>query len=802
MAKGQPRPLRHKRDTCYPYRMPHALIPRRGELAQTVRSLRGAPWYSLTVVIVMALGMALATTVFALVDRALFRPLPYGDVSRTYAVDPEIVAKPSAALQSPAAPIDVAAWTTAMPQAHLTAISSSVAWVGANEWVRSARVDASFADVFGLRPTGAGFQPDDFRAQMPVPPALISDSFWHRRFGGDPAVIGRTFTSDTGEGIRVVGVLPPGFVLPDAALPDVLLPRTTPDPAGRGRSLYVFARLPAGTSPVEAAARLSAASAAIARPGDYDAARLVPIREVLTASYAQTSWIVFWAAAALVLLACANIAGLSIGRLQHRRRDLALRRSLGASHGDLVRLLALEHGLLVVAGSIAGIWASQQLLAATLTLMPRYLLLDGATTDMRVIALAVATAAMCLVILTLFAARSAARSNARLTLAEGGATTGRRRSWILAAQVAIALVMMTGAALVAGSLLRVWGEDPGFAVERSAIVGVQLPAGSPATEIETFVADVRRVPGVLAAGGIDRPLVERAFNGSRFDAPPGVTATTIVESMGMTQGFLEASGLTRREGRWPRDDEFAAGEPVVVVSHTVARQYWPGAPALGRTLIADGRVFTVIGVVGDARYVSLDREPQGAIYYPLAALPRPAMRRMLVRFDAESSTRLPGLMQWIGNRCPRCAVDRSQTMTDAFAATIRPRRFYAWIFSSFAVAALVVVATGILGLVAMTSARRTREVGIRMALGATRAAVVRQFLREQSIAVGAGLAAGTAVSIWAVRFLESYMYKTPLSDSASWLAAIGTLAIVSLLATLVPALRSTRVDPARVLRES
>ena len=779
------------------------ILPHRNEVTQTLRALRAAPWYAVTVVAVIAVSMALATTVLALADRALFRPLPYPDVARVLAVDPEITAKPSAAVQSPSSPVDIAAWTVAVPEARVTAIyDGNFATVGTNEFVRSARVDAVFFDVFGFRPTGGGFHADDYRASVDVPPALITHRFWQRRFGGDPAVVGRSFVSEQGEGIRIVGVLPADFVVPSAALPDVIVPAPARSPTDRGRSDRVFIRLPAGLSVPQAVARLSAASAAIARPGDYDAVRLIPVRDLLTSSYAGISWIVFWAAAALVLLACGNVAGLSIARLQYRRRDLALRRSLGASQGDLVRLLAIEHALLVVAGAIAGIWASQPLLAVTLRLMPRYLLLDGATVDARAIALAVAAAVLSAMALTLFSSRSAARSNPRLTLAEGGSTTSRRRPWMLAAQVAVALVMMTGASLVGASLLRVLGEDSGFDVDRSAVVGVQLPAGSSVAETESFVADVRQAPSVVAAGGIDKPLVERAFNGSMFETPSGITETTVVESIGMTQGYLQAAGLAPVEGRLLRDDEFAAGAPVIVVSRTVASQYWPGATALGQTLTANARVFTVVGVVPDARYVALDREPQGAIYFPFAAAARPAIGRMLVRFDSDSAERLPVLMQWIAGRCPRCVVSRSQTLAEAFAATIRPRRFYAWILSAFAITALAIVAAGILGLVAMTTARRAREVGIRMALGATRAAVVRQFVTEQAVAVVAGLAAGTAVSIGTVRFLESYLYKTPLSDAPAWLVAIATLLAVAALATLVPSVRSTRIDPARLLRES
>jgi putative ABC transport system permease protein len=278
--------------------------------------------------------------------------------------------------------------------------------------------------------------------------------------------------------------------------------------------------------------------------------------------------------------------------------------------------------------------------------------------------------------------------------------------------------------------------------------------------------------------------------------------------MRVTDGYLDTAGLAVIDGRLPTTEEFATGAPVLVVSESVARGYWPDRPAIGQTLVsnesmrAPGRPFTVVGVVEDARYVALDRDAHGAIYYVNAASPDPWLSTVLFRLDANGATSLADVGAWMQTRCPSCTIYGAPTSLDELIATsIRPRTFHAWLFASFAVAALSVAGAGILGLVAMVSSRRTKEIGIRLALGATPAGITWQMVREQTVAVVAGLVAGGLAAVWAVQFVESYLYKLPMYDVPTWMAAIGLLLTASMLAAAIPSVRASRLDPLRALRE-
>jgi hypothetical protein len=392
-----------------------------------------------------------------------------------------------------------------------------------------------------------------------------------------------------------------------------------------------------------------------------------------------------------------------------------------------------------------------------------------------VLAFAALTAASCIVMITIVSARVAWRSSIRSAIVEGGATTRRVRRGglsIVSVQVALALVMAVVGALVAGSLLRVLGEDPGFEVSRTALVKVSSRVALPASDIEDLLAGLRRLPGIEHAGGVARPVLEHAFNGSEFDRPTGVMLTTTVESMPATAGYLEATGLAPVDGRLPTASEFESGAPVIVVSDVVAHQYWPGRRAVGQSLVNHGREFAVVGVVPDVRYMSLDMEPQGAIHWPLAAKPRAFPGRILVTFARGGRASLADVTTWFAQRCPTCRPAEIQMLSDALGTSIRPRRFNAWLFSAFGLSAL----------------------------GATRPGVVHQILREQVVAVAAGLLIGGFVAAWAVRFVSAYLYKTPIYDGWAWASAIAALLLVSLLGGLLPSLRASRVDPVQALR--
>jgi putative ABC transport system permease protein len=793
--------------------------PRR-EVRQAWRSLRSAPWYAAAVIGVIGLSTALAATVFAIVDGVLFKGVPYPAADRLLAITAWDSRRGEPARpMSVVSPADVRAWRAAAPHAVLTAIVVGDSWtIGENEGVRSAQIDERFFDVAGVAPLVGGFSPAHFTAHRPVRPALLGYAFWQSRFGGDRGVLGRTITDSRGRGIEVAGILPPDFVFPypsAGVAPALLTPNVDESASGsdsEGRSEYVLVRLTGSVPVIEAESRLTAAAQrrAAARPKGgqaappaFDRVRLDPIRIALTGAVRPIALTVFAIASALLVLGCLNVTGLGVARMADRARDVELRRALGAGTGDLVRMLLVENGVIVAIGAALGVALAKPMLVISLAVMPSLMLLKAPAIDLRVVIFSGMAAAFCLLAVTLWPARTIARGSLRAALADAAGTTRRARRGrlvLVAAQVALALVMTVGGALLVGSLARVWAEDSGFETERHGLLSINALEGTSATAVEDLIASVRRLPGIESAGGLDGPLLGQAFNGSSFNLPPGVVERTSVESMSVTAGFFEAAGLVPIDGRLPTAQEFARGAPVVVVSDIVARQYWPDRRAIDQVLMWANRPFTVVGVVPDARYVSLDREPQGAIYSPLAADPDPYLETLLFAASEGSPVRLTDVVDHLRRVCSTCAIRRANTMTQAMGRTIRIRQFRAWLFGAFGAGALVIVGIGILGLVAMTTSRRTKEVGIRMTVGATRADVLKLLVREQTHGVAVGLGLGGVTAAWAVRYVSAYLYETALSDPLIWSASVAILVAVALAGTLIPAMRASRVDPVKALR--
>jgi predicted permease len=736
-------------------------------------------------------------------------------------------------------PATVAEWRAGAPDIAFTAFYvGGLQTVGRHDRVRNADVDQFFFDTLGVRPLVGGFTPADFGAVTPIRPAIVTPTFWRERFGNTPPAVGRVLTSDTGDGIRVVGVLPDTFVFPSVSsgtfTPELLTPLVR-DVTDRGNSLRVLARLATNADVRSAAEHVNAIvlAQAAARPPQnippnvaprtrivregFDRGGLEPIDTALRSSISRRAWVVFTAAAALMLLACFNVAGLAIARARERQRDLAIRRALGAGTRDLVRLLAVESALIVTAGTAAGLllawWGLP--VGARLFAGDFMLTLKPAVIDVRVAAFAALVATVASMIVIVLSVRPVARAGLRGPLAEGAGGTRRvaRRLSMVSFEVAVAYLVTVTAMLVVGSLVRAWSEDTGFDVPNAAILKVLPPPNSAAADIERLVSDIGRLPGVHAAGGIAHVLLEKAFNGSVFDSPPGIGSlerspgepgtgmSFPIESVPVTRGFFPAVGLAPQEGRLPTEEEFRSGARLIVVTETVARGYWPGQRAVGQVLLNSGRPFEVIGVVNDTRFLSLDLEAQGEIFWPIAAMPRPSLSNVVIRFAPGEANSIGAVASTVRTRCPDCWLyGESRTLEEALAESIRPRRFSAWLFSGFGIAALLIVGTGILGVVAMTTTARVREIGIRMALGATTRGVLSQLLREQIASVMLGVVMGGIAASWATTFVTSYLYETEPTDSTAWVGAAAAILVVAGVGAFVPARRASRIDPVRALR--
>lgn len=784
-----------------------------------VKALARRPWYAASIVVVMAIATALLTSVLAIVDGVLFKPLGYPG-------ERELVAIKVSSSQSRSAPsVDQAvlsAWVQAAPQ---------VAFTGFRHHSRTiADIQPNFFEVMGVRPALGGFAPEDFEGTPLITPRILSDEIFRSQFGADPSAIGRVVILDptTGSGYRVAGVMPRGFVFPvDRFSIDHLAPFGN----GPFRTFsQIIARVPPSVTPRELEARVVAAgttwdASRQSRDGSpnvpIDQVKVEPLGRALGAASRPLFLALLVAAVLLVGIAALNASSLMAARSVDRRRELAVRRALGASSLDIAQLLITEAGLLVGTGAALGLVIAAPLLQFASGLLPEDLTLFRTTTiDGRVAAFSVAATVVLTCVVAIWPLRLVRGGDT--DPGRGRAVTGQARSlsWrmVVTMQVALALVLTIGGSLLVGSLLSVYARTQPIATENVQTIGVQFlgmshmvghMAPERGTRVAALLERVRAVPGVEAVALTAYNLLEHAYEPARFKVPS--TAIARVPAMvthAVTGDFYRVVQPELVAGRWPTEIESATHAPVVVVSERVASSFWPNASAIGQPLTDGGRAhlketavtFTVVGVVKEVRWAAWDERELPAIYGPYALLARQNDSAVLIRTAPGFSKVTEDALRMIGEADLLVRTSRVASMAQLFVDSVRPRRFRAWLFGSFAFASLFVAGLGIFGQLAMSTARRTREVGIRMACGATRGGIARLILREQLVPVVVGLLTGGLVAAWAVRFVKSYLYELTSSDMRVWTVAIALILITAAAGALVPALRASRVNPTQALQ--
>ena len=807
------------------------------DVRYAVRTLRRSPWYAAAVICVLAIGLALATVTVAVVDGVLFKPLPFPDADELFLIRADSSAAPRLDVPRVSAR-EVAAWREALPDAGISAIlvEPNPSSAGGRERI-SAAVDDRFFDVIGVRPLVGGFTDDDYDGAWRGPagmlwPTLIAHGTWQREFGGDPDVVGQvviTRVSGGSEfGYRIAGVLPPDFVLPvDGREVSTLTPMTRPLPDG-GRELHVIART--GSRPVgqarqillDATRRLALEPPAedahhYPRPGaPFDAVRLVPVHDHLAARERPAFAMVFVAAGLLLLTACVNIAGLAAARNLERRTDLAVRRALGAGTLAMVRGLVAEVGLLAAAALGLAFALAAPLLAWTVDLLPRSVaLLKTPAIDARVFAGSALLTGLCLAAVVVWPAIVAARIDPKVWLSTSMTSTGRsRRSRLIvvASQVAIGFVLLMAGGLTIVSVAAAYRNDTGFARENAVILEVfaqRPPAGARAVDVLRSLPDViASVPGVtgVAASSIGPVFAQRANLWTEVvpEAMPSEIALPGIVSREVSASFFDVLGMRLVEGRRPSAGEWAQDRPIAIVSATAARMLWPNRSAIGQRLAARSdprRTYGVIGVVADARFAGLDAAPAGDIYLP-DPLANPGRTGVLfhVRTSAHANEVLPVLLSALNGR--GLLIAQAATHEEALFASVKHRVLPAWLFGTLGASALVMIGCGMLGLLAMSVAERRREIGIRLALGASPLRIITQLAREEMAGVALGLAAGALCSAWAVRLLESQLYGVGQYDAGVWLSVAACVSATALAGALLPSVRALRTNPAIVLRDA
>jgi predicted permease len=819
----------------------------RTDLKFTLRSLVHARWYAATVTGVVAITMALAATAFAVVDGVLFRPLPYPDAGRLVAVEPNFrgVKRPAFAdgslLHYGVSVMDLENWQAAVPEARFTAFNPA-RWSGMGTGVNDdiigmAEVLPSFFDVIGVRPLLGGFSEEDFAERAFIRPVILSYETWAGRFGRAPDVVGRTVINDTARniGFRVAGVMPRGFTFPStaAAIDMITTLVTTPavraNPASRGLS-EVIARLPLGMPPEMLAQRLGPGLAATAaqfppqgpKPagysdnywrteGPYDMAEAVPLARALQRESGRMFLGVFAGVALLGLLAAANVSSLMTARAWERRRELDMRRSLGAPPLAIARIWLLESLTLVAAGAAIGALLSAPALQIITSLLPEdIVLLKPARLDWRTLGF-VGLAAIALASL---AAIAPVRRSLRATPVDAARGASERvrtrgRFLVIAGQVSAAFVLTVVGACLVGSVLVVYSRDLGVRTRDTALLEARMQgAGGGMGNSDERTARARHIldelardPNVAVVGLADAQVMRGGGWTSPFRPPAGAQKLPTTDMWAITEGFFDALDLHPIEGRLPSDAELRAGAPLIVVSRRVAQAYWPGQSAVGQPIVDGGskETYTVAGVVADVPWFAWDLESP-IIYAPYVRTSRSSLLSFFVRFKRPGARAIDDALGVITRADPAVRPNHAVPLAAGFRETIALRRFQSWLSGSLAAAALAVTGVGILGLLAMSTARRTREIGIRCALGATPRVIARSLVREQLAAVVSGLFAGGFIAAWAVTLVRGYVYQLSVADPRIWIAAIALILITAGTGALLPAMRASRIDPLKALR--
>lgn len=803
---------------------------RRGSMRQAARSLRRSPWYAVSVIAIVALSMTVATTTFAVVDGVLFRPLPYPDADELYVLSGTFddSALKADRIVHPVSPREVNAWREAVPGLQVTILGARGYRLDDGTALDAMVVDADFFRVFGVPLLIGGLTRDDFEANAGDQPVVISHRLWQRLFDGEEGVLGRTVrpASTSLPRWRAAGVLAPEGVVPPMPDPgdqwvrrqnrvDVIIPSPN-EPDFPERGSLAFVRVPgderaAVTGALKAVVRAYRADNPPLTDFDrlptqrpFDDIELLPLADFLTVRQRPVLALVFVTALGLSVLVLLNAGALAAARAQRRLRELAMRRSLGARTSDLVRDALAEQAWLVSIGATLGLLLSVWFVGVVGQMLPPGLnLLKPLQVDWRAAAFALELSGGMAVAVAILGVRRVVRSAAPSVVLGTSrvAPPPELGRWLVAGQIAIAFAIVLGGTMFATSLGMVAAADPGIA-SRNAVMLRLSSEGNPSVHLEAVMDRLRAVSGVRAVGLFDRPLFDNLrFPSITFQDPSGeMPAPPWPVLLRVGPGFFDAAGITLLDGRFPTDAELTGEAPVMVVSAALARRYWPQGRAVGQTLRAriGGAFSTVVGVVKDVRMVARDAPGEEAIFVGRDF--ERAGAYAFVAFEATPDVLLPDVVAAITAADPALRVPEAERVDDALARSVSPRRISALAALVFAACALMLVAVGLVGLVAQITGWRTHEMGIRVALGSSAGGITRLIVGEQLTAVSAGLAAGLAIAAGAARFVGAYLYGVTPYDARVWSVAAALVLACAALAAFVPAMRASRVDPVVALR--
>ena len=799
-----------------------------------LRALRRSPGFAAVAILTLALGIGVNTAIFSVVNAVVLRPLPYRD--------------PGALVLIETSPLSLApTWATAAWRDRARALSdfagfngpraATLVHAGASHQIDSAEVTWNFLSLLGVAPViGRDFAATDADRGAPVV-GILSHELWRRVFGSDEAIVGKALTI-TGNPVTIVGVAPAGFRFPArGALPGSRMPADTqPDVlriADADTRVNVIGRLATGSTPESATGELLAIFKQEAGTRFRDDAverwelHATPLQDSLVGSVRQRLWLVMGAVGFVMLVACVNVANLLLARASTRQRELALRMALGAGRNRVARLVLTESLLLALLGSAVGL-----LFACTTSGVARTLLsdriphVDAIPIDAGVLAFTIAVAVATGILCSLASLPGVGRVN-MASIADSSAPTVTGRSRIgrvlLSAETAVTFVLVVGAALFVQTLWNLSAQDRGFDADRLLTVRVSpgLPPdldrrdrGARSGFFARFFSDLRnrleRIPGVASAGAVSLgPLdgISAGFGNIAVDGRTVATEETFVPVAFVTPGYFRTMRIPLRSGRdFNEDDRLGAGL-VAIVNEAFQRRFAPNKDIRGARVTSGSgpEAFTVVGVTQDVPDRSLRQAPEPLLIAPLSQMPGVhiswgALTFVLRTAEGDPLRLAPEVRRAIWAIDPNIVINEIATMNARVAVAMRAERDSALLFGLFALAALVMAAIGVYGVAAYTIAQRTKEIGIRIALGAARQDVRRLVVWQTLWPTLIGISVGVAAAAILTPLVASMVYGVTPLDPATFAVGVVVLVSVALSATWMPARRAIRIDPLVALR--
>ncbi|HEV8430300.1 MAG TPA: ABC transporter permease [Pyrinomonadaceae bacterium] len=784
-----------------------------------IRGLSKRPGFTTVAVLTLALGIGANSAIFSVLNAVLLRPLPYADPDRIVRID-ETEGKGGMGVSPPNLLDFQQQNQTFESVAGYSGGSFILTGEGEPLRVQSCAISAELFSVLGVKPLiGRSFSAEDERAGQDSV-ALISYGLWQRRFGGDHALLQKQITLD-GLNYRVAGVMPNGFEFPiQSERVEVWTPLEQPEDLAQLRGAHyldVVGRIKRDVSLAQAHADVEAIASRIAQQYPKEVSgktTVVPLKEDLVGQTRPYLLMLAGAALLVLLIAIANVASLTLARAAERQKEIALRTALGASKSRVVRQLLTESLILSFVGGLAGVtlagWCTGFLVAIAPGDLPR---LQSAHVDGRVLLFALATSVISGILLGLIPAWRSTNSDLQTHLKEGetrSASAPRQalRKALVVSEVTLALVLLCGAGLLIRTLWKLNSVNPGFDPDKVLVAELVLPktkypdARQQTLFFQQLIDRIKTSPGIDSVGGTSN-LPLSGTNMVFLASVEGQSNSSLPASFrAVSHDYFRTMRIPLLKGRWFDEHDTAESQPVVVINETMARQISTNyEEALGKRIKHGfkSQIAEVVGVIGDVKYAGLDQQTKPEMYAPFAQRAWPFMR-LVARSKSDPSLVAATIREAVRAIDKDQPVDKLTTMSSVVNASIAGRSFYMQLLGTFAALAFILAAVGIYGVVSYSVAQRTREIGIRVALGASGRNVLGLVLKEALRLTALGVGLGLVGAFAATRVLRSLLFEVKPTDPTTFICLSLLLTLVALLDGYIPARRATKVDPLVALR--